>query len=155
MDSVNSVVFQPFSNHMCTCSGDKTISMWDCRTGLCIQTFYGHTNACNHATFNLRGDCIASTDADGIVKFWDVRMVSERLSVAVGQYPANKAAFDASCSIVAVGCEDGAIRIVDANEGRVLSSLTGHEDSVHCVAFDAAGQFLVSCSSDGTARLWS
>ena len=39
------------------------------------QVLYGHLNSCNHAVFNMQGDTIASTDADGIVKLWDVRMV--------------------------------------------------------------------------------
>ena len=78
VDSVNSVVFRPFSNVVCTASGDKTISLWDVRSGLCVQTFYGHLNAANSAQFNQRGDTVASCDADGIVKIWDVRQVAER-----------------------------------------------------------------------------
>ena len=31
VDSVNSVCFQPFSNTIATGSGDKTVSLWDCR----------------------------------------------------------------------------------------------------------------------------
>ena len=31
-DSVNAVRFLPFSNTLCTCSADKTISLWDART---------------------------------------------------------------------------------------------------------------------------
>lgn len=39
---------------------------------------------------------IASTDADGVVKLWDVRMVAEILTIESGKYPANKCAFDSS-----------------------------------------------------------
>ena len=36
-DSVNAVRFLPFSNTLCTCSADKTISLWDARTvRLCV-----------------------------------------------------------------------------------------------------------------------
>jgi WD40 repeat protein len=56
VDSVNSVCFQPFSNHLCTGSGDKTVSLWDMRTALCVQTFYGHRNAINHVAFSLKVD---------------------------------------------------------------------------------------------------
>ena len=48
------------------------------KSGLCIQTFYGHLNSINHSAFSLKGDSISSCDADGVVKVWDVRMVKER-----------------------------------------------------------------------------
>jgi len=34
VDSINSIVFQPFANVIATASGDKTLSLWDCRSGL-------------------------------------------------------------------------------------------------------------------------
>lgn len=37
MDSVNAVAWQPFTNNLCTGSGDKTVSLWDARSGLCMQ----------------------------------------------------------------------------------------------------------------------
>lgn len=36
VDSVNHVCFQPYSNILATGSADKTISLWDMRSGLCI-----------------------------------------------------------------------------------------------------------------------
>jgi WD40 repeat protein len=35
-------------------SGDKTVSLWDIRTNMCVQTFYGHNNAVNSSKFNFR-----------------------------------------------------------------------------------------------------
>ena len=35
-------------------AGDKTVSLWDIRTNLCVQTFYGHNNAVNSVQFNQR-----------------------------------------------------------------------------------------------------
>jgi WD40 repeat protein len=61
----------------CSGAGDKTISLWDIRSNLCVQTFYGHNNAVNSVDFNLRGDSICSADSDGITKVWDVRMIKE------------------------------------------------------------------------------
>lgn len=31
---------------------DRTVSVWDIRSGLPIQTFFGHENSINHVTFN-------------------------------------------------------------------------------------------------------
>eukprot|EP00983_Pelagomonas_calceolata_P096603 1158146-Pelagomonas_calceolata.AAC.6 len=46
-------------------------------SGLCSQTFYGHMNSCNAGVFNLMGNTLASTDADGVLKLWDTRMVGD------------------------------------------------------------------------------
>lgn len=54
VDSVNAVCFQPYTNYVCTGSGDKTVSVWDMRSGLCVQTLYGHKNAVNHVAFNAK-----------------------------------------------------------------------------------------------------
>lgn len=54
VDSVNEVCWQPFSNNLCTASSDKTVSIWDARSGLCTQTFYGHHNSCNCVAFNCQ-----------------------------------------------------------------------------------------------------
>ena len=54
-------------------AGDKTVSLWDARTGLCVQTFYGHANAVNHACASRDGATVASCDADGAARLWDVR----------------------------------------------------------------------------------
>ena len=155
VDSVNSVIFQPYTNNICTASGDKTVSLWDCRTGLCIQTFYGHMNAVNSVAFNLRGDTIASTDADGAVKLWDVRMVAERDQLSEGPHPANKCAFDRSGNILAVTSDDGTVACYDLDEGKIATTLRGHEDAVQGVVFDPFGKYMVTCGSDCTFRLWS
>ena len=64
--------------------------MWDARTGLCVQTLYGHSNSVNNLVVSNRGDMIVSSDADGVVKVWDVRMVAELGTIDAGQHPINK-----------------------------------------------------------------
>ena len=77
VDSVNAINWQPYSSMFVSGSGDKTVSIWDIRTNLCVQTFYGHNNSVNCVKFNNKGDMIVSGDADGINKVWDIRMVKE------------------------------------------------------------------------------
>lgn len=157
VDSVNSVVFQPYTNNICTAAGDKTVSLWDIRTGLCVQTFYGHVNAVNCARFDLQGGTIASCDADGVVKFWDVRMIAESGSIDAGPHPANEIAFDRSGSVLAVASEDGSVKVLSCaskDKVEIAADLKGHEDAVQSVLFDPTGKYLVSGGSDCTFRIW-
>jgi WD40 repeat protein len=65
------------SNNFVSGSADKTLSLWDMRSNICVQTFYGHNNSVNSVAPNTYGDIIASCDSDGVVKLWDVRMIKE------------------------------------------------------------------------------
>ena len=76
--------------------GSLTVSLPPCRSGLCVQTFFGHDNACNSVDFALRGDLIVSADADGVVRLWDVRKVEELSNVQASESPVNSVRFPAA-----------------------------------------------------------
>ncbi|NXO53376.1 SPG16 protein, partial [Aramus guarauna] len=95
-DSVNTVEFLLFSNTVLTSSADKTLSLWDARTSLCVYTLCGHLHSWNHATFRMKGDTIASCDDSGVMKLWDIWKSVAILSIDVGPRPANQVIFDLS-----------------------------------------------------------
>ncbi|KAH8044920.1 hypothetical protein JL722_14489 [Aureococcus anophagefferens] len=147
VDSVNSCCWQPYSNNICTASGDKTVSIWDARSALC---------ACNSVAINNRGDVIASCDADGAIKLWDVRTVTEIGTIQVSQHPCNKVGFDRSATRIVCASDDGLLRGYSTEDlSQQCWSGRGHEDAVQCVAFDPADTLLVSTSTDCTFRIWS
>ena len=104
----------------------------------------------------LQGAVIASTDADGVAKLWDVRMVAELLTIDSGEHPANKCSFDRSGEVVAVASENSKVMCYSASAGTELMQLHGHDDAVQAVLFDQVnGEFMVTAASDCTFRLWS
>jgi WD40 repeat protein len=54
-----------------------------------------------------------------------------------------------------VPSDDGKVRCFNTRTGDVICELVGHEDAVQAVAFDLNGQFLVTCGSDNTFKLWA
>jgi WD40 repeat protein len=44
--------WQLYTNIISTASSDKTVSLWDARSAVCVQTFYGHKASCNQACFD-------------------------------------------------------------------------------------------------------
>merc|ERR1711976_540858 len=118
--------------------------------------FYGHANACNHAVFNLKGDTISSCDSDGIVKLWDVRVVSEYLQIDSGHHPANASTFDRSGKVLTIASGDASVKIFNVDEKAWITNLEAHEDSVQDVAFEPTNnRYLISASSDNTFCIWS
>ncbi|CAM9952817.1 unnamed protein product, partial [Choristocarpus tenellus] len=131
-----------------------------------LQTFYGHTNAINHVCSTLKGDMVASCDADGMVKLWDVRMVTEIGTMEAGQHPLNSICFDRSATRLSAASDNGSVKVrktVKLNveccsthlSKSVVSELNSHEDAVQCTLFSPADDYLISSSSDCTFKIWS
>jgi WD40 repeat protein len=136
-------------------AGDKTVSIWDIRTNLCVQTFYGHNNAVNTVKFNNKGNMIVSGDCDGINKVWDTRMVKEFCQLDSGLSSSNCAIFDKSSSNVLVANEDSTIKMFSIETKEKIGEFKGHEDAVLDLCFDNNKEpLLISASSDCSFRFW-
>ena len=66
---------------------------------------------------------------------------------------ATELAISADGQVLAVGYSDGEVRLLDST-GVLLRSLRGHAGWVCALAFTPDGQWLVTSSRDGTARVW-
>lgn len=55
---------------------------------------------------------------------------------------------------IATGCVDGKVRIWDSLSGDCTKFLSGHSDAIQSIAPSSTGEFLVSVSIDGTARVF-
>lgn len=63
-------------------------------------------------------------------------------------------AFSPQGNLVAVGLLTGEIKILDAADGSVLRTFTGHSDMVTSLDFSPDGTRLASGAEDATARVW-
>ncbi|HEU4394398.1 MAG TPA: WD40 repeat domain-containing protein, partial [Planctomycetota bacterium] len=85
-----------------------------------------------------------------------LRAQSDRsLSVLpVPESPPFRVSWSADGARLAVGCEDGSARVLDAATGATLLVLRGHKRPVFEVAFDPAGARVATCAEDGRVCLW-
>ena len=124
------------------------------RTGLTVQTFYGHLNSVNDACFSVGGQYVSTCDSDGIVKLWDIRMVQELLSVDTGDSICHCASFDKNTKAIAVGCGDANIKVINIEKGEISSTLKGHEDAVNTLYINQTNNAMYSAGNDGKVCIW-
>src|SRR5207248_7728382 len=71
--SVLAVAFSPDGTVLASASRDKTIKLWDVRTGRLERTLTEHTADVYDVTFSPKGDLLASGGKDRTIRLWDAR----------------------------------------------------------------------------------
>jgi len=72
-DSVTSVAFSAAGDRLASASDDKTVRVWDAKTGQPLHTLEGHTHTVSSVAFSAAGDRLASTSYDETVRVWDAK----------------------------------------------------------------------------------
>ncbi|GAB4816441.1 hypothetical protein N2152v2_003487 [Parachlorella kessleri] len=137
-------------------SEDGTAKVVNVHTGKVISTLNGHEegSSVEAVAFSRHLPLAVSAGLDGKLIVWDVATASAR---ATCQHPegVTRLALHPSQPLVFTGCLDGAVRCWDLRTGECLRAFTGHRDAVQDVAVSHDGNFVISGSEDGTARVFS
>ena len=80
-DAVLSVAFSPDGKTLASGSWDKTIKLWDVKTGKELATLNGHTETVMFVAFSPDGKTLASASWDKTIKLWDVATSKERATL--------------------------------------------------------------------------
>lgn len=101
---------------------------------------------------------LASASLDGVLKIWAASTGREVLAVANDLNHVWCIDWGKDGKSVAVGSQDGCIRIVDVSQPearpRVISAHDAGTFGVTAVAWSPAGDRLVSCGNDGMIKVW-
>ncbi|PNH08137.1 Flagellar WD repeat domain-containing protein [Tetrabaena socialis] len=141
--SVANMALHPTKPILVTASDDKTWKMWHMPGGDLIMCGEGHKDWVAGVDFHPAGTCLASGGGDTTVKIWDFEKQRCAATFTDHKQAIWAVRFHHLGEVVASGSLDHTVE------------LSGHEDAVQSVLFDPAGQYMVSCGSDNTFRLWS
>ncbi|KAI9356193.1 quinon protein alcohol dehydrogenase-like superfamily [Zopfochytrium polystomum] len=72
MQLVNHISFSPDGRYLASASFDKSVKLWDGRTGKFIDTLRGHVGAVYQVTFSSDSRQLLSASKDSTVKCWDL-----------------------------------------------------------------------------------
>jgi WD40 repeat protein/uncharacterized caspase-like protein len=133
------------------------VQLWDVLHGqrlASFETFKSHVARCRI----LHGsDRMVVGYRFGGVELWDLAQ-KKRIRRLAAETPGGPVTTDVDVSFddrsVAVSSENGTIKLVDIENGRLLRTLTGHAGSVRAARFSKNGETLTSFGDDGTMRQW-
>ncbi|KAF7341547.1 hypothetical protein MVEN_01892400 [Mycena venus] len=154
---VNCVAISP--NGACIASGseDKTIRVWNARTGeAVIEPIQGHTNQVSSVAFSPDGKHIVSGSYDKTIHVWDARTGKAVMNPIQGHTDwISSVAFSPDGACIASGSHDNTIRVWDARTGKaVMKPIQGHTNRISSVTFSADGAHIASGSYDKTICVW-
>ncbi|MCA9214109.1 MAG: protein kinase [Planctomycetales bacterium] len=89
------------------------------------------------------------------VVLWDIARRKVIASSPIGTIPLRSVAVSGDASLIAVGENEGVVRVLDGNALNVLATVQAHSGVVNDLAFSNDSLHLATASSDGFARTWS
>jgi WD40 repeat protein/DNA-binding SARP family transcriptional activator len=137
-----------------TSSLDGTVFVWDLggarRLG---RRFTAGTGGGFNIAQSSDGRLLVTGQEDGALSVVDARTLKPRAMYPVGGV--NKVGFVPGSHLVVVTGDDRLAALVDADSGRVIRRLRGHDGDVNLPGISADGRLLSTSSSDGVVRFWA
>ena len=155
---IASVAFSPDGTKIVTGSDDRTLRLWDARTGDPIGApMTGQEGPIWSVAFSPDGTRIVSVSKVGFIAYWDAKTgnpVGE--GIPVYEFGATGLAISPDgMRLVSGDMVDNALRIWDMQTGAQIGApMTGHEARILSIAFSRDGSRIVSGDAVGRLHLW-
>lgn len=145
-------------SRIATCSGDKTVALWDGTTYELLHRIEGHTGPVRAVALSGDGRRLASGSSDHTVRLWDAD-AGELLHTLLGHTAAVKSvSLSPDGRWIAAAADDATIRLWDLQRIEQRASfgvLAGHRGAVYHVLRHPTQDLLVSTTwKDRSIRFW-
>jgi eukaryotic-like serine/threonine-protein kinase len=150
--TINDLAFNSAGTLLAMACEDTTVQLLEISSHAIRLVPLVRSAAVTKVRFSLDDQFLLSGSADGFLRVWNLAADLRELELPLGS-PILKIAVDRH-NLVAAGCKDGTIKVLDFKRQRSTPGLIGHKASIRCLEFVADGKWLLTTSSDRTAQLW-
>ena len=130
-------------------STDRTVRIWDLKTGETRWTLNGHTNGVNAVAISSDAKIVASGSDELIL--WDAATGTEKHRISVPNSFVYDLKFSPDQKIVAVGRSNHTVCLYDVATGKLLRQWNR---GGWCVDISKDGKWIASGGDDRTMRVW-
>ena len=135
-------------------SEDRSVRLWDLKTGQEVDVVEGHRGAVNGVAFSSRGKVALSGSDDRTLRLWDLESGRELRKFEGPGKPITSVALSPDGRRALSGGGDHKVWLWDVAAGKALRRLAGHKALVWCVAFSPDGLRALSGDDGGSVLLW-
>lgn len=153
LNSVYSIAFSPDGKTLASGSWDRTVKIWDVKTGEQLRDINGQSNQFGSVDISSDGKILASGDITGTIRLWNIEKgqlmktltFSDDIDSNIYQVK-----FSPNNKIIATG-NIGGINLWDIEKGQVLKSFSCEPfGTSYSIAFSPNGEFIASgCIANG------
>ena len=174
------IAFHPSGLYVGTTSFDHTFRLWDVETGgteILLQD--GHNSEVYGIGFHPDGSLVSTTDYGSVVQCWDLRSGKSACHFMGHAKRVLCTEFAPNGFQLATAGDDGTIKVWDLRQRKMYASIPAHSGLITSIKFSkddgcygfgnggsdsdsgsgasgsSNGEFLTSCSFDGTGKVWS
>lgn len=158
---VNSIAISSDGQTLASGSDDRTVSLWNLKTGKHDFTFFGQRAEVLAVAISPKVKLLVAGGFDNKITSWHLDTKVLLCPFLYLNYPYSHSGciscltFSADGKILASASGDQTIRLWGRDTGELKRTLNAHSDMVLSVAISPDGQTIASASADQTIRLWS
>ena len=154
--NVYSVAFDSSEQHVCSGHFDGSVRIWDVRTNDISQEFSAHTSIITAVTTMPNQNELLTNSRDNTLKLLDIRTLDVVRTFSAPKYRVgtdwSNPCVSPDGQHIASGGADGGLFIWRVQDGRLMTTLHGHDAVVATCAWSTAG--LASACKNGVCLLW-
>lgn len=157
-NSVDAVAWLPEQDHFISAAHDKTLKLWDSKSGRCIDTLEGHGAGIYHCSVARSGkllvSCGSGSERDNNVLLWQWPQKKVVMQIKGHRRSVLHATFSSDSQSVATGDQDGNILVHDVASGKCRLNMNLHLGSIRESSFCTEDDNLIlTVGDDGFLRL--
>jgi len=149
---ISTIVISPDGQTLASGSDDKTIKLWNLKTGKLLRTLTGHKEKVTSLVFSPDGKTLVSSSLDNTIKLWNVQTGKLNRNLTGHSSAVISIAISPDGKTLSSSSYDKTLRLWNLSNGRLVHTFKVFATAV---VMSPDGRNLISGNEDGTIKRWN